>query len=575
MAFYLHLDGVNDYLRFAEPLPASTSDGTGFRDSIRIKFRVHTIGGDSYIRLLSSNISGNANDRIILEANGDRLLVNAGSSAINAFWSGLFPSGLPLNTDIEILLKTVYGSTNKELFLNGVSKGVQATQFQSLGRWYYAGVNFDQYAGIDILEIERIDEHNSANNFRCTASSSSHGTGTPVLNDEVNNYDLTGYNMLTDGSAWINIATGVTAALSDGFTLSASMVAAVTRHATAYSDSIVYSSTFSATKQTTASLQPNMVITDATTGQMRISGLFSANLSLTAVFVGGALVGHSLADTIAFSTSLTASVVHSTALTDSFVLGSNGVFYKTIPSVVTSSYALDSSVAVTKHTSTLLTTTVALSTTITTAKAVEASLTDTLFIGTTLTAQVVGANALLDTLSLYAAIDAHKSVTTSGIQAVISPASTIFGEKHIADSFISSVAYMLVVNGHKNTPVLVSDGYALSSTLTADAYPSIGAALSSSFALSSTFLGSKVVSRPINAFIAYNTIALFHRTSYALLSDTLYAYSVLTGGNQNNAYSRVQYAYPTLTYNAANTTTAPNVARVSSTQNVTHRVVTT
>ncbi|MER2494408.1 hypothetical protein [Catenovulum sediminis] len=204
MTVYIKLDGQDDYLKMQTTMPSSFHDGTGCDAFVRAKFRVDDVS-DSFIRLLSDTKDGSAADRIILETNGDRVIVQSGGGA-NATWNNVFAGALQVGDLIELKVETVYGSTNKRLYINDVDKGTRATQFSSLGRWLYIGANYGERSAISVEEIEFNDSLDTSGNTFFSAADSARGAGTAVLTETLNNNHATMYNGPTDGSAWESTA---------------------------------------------------------------------------------------------------------------------------------------------------------------------------------------------------------------------------------------------------------------------------------------------------------------------------------------------------------------------------------
>lgn len=64
---------------------------------------------------------------------------------------------------------------------------------------------FNGFSEVDVEYIEWQDLSNPSNNSLWDATSSNHGTGTPILSDTISSNDATGVNMPTDGSAWLDL----------------------------------------------------------------------------------------------------------------------------------------------------------------------------------------------------------------------------------------------------------------------------------------------------------------------------------------------------------------------------------
>lgn len=201
MVWVAVLDGTNDYFALGSDVVASTDC------YIEIKFRVESTAGDSFIRLLSDTTTSTViNDRIIVESNGDRVIVNSGGGT-SAIWSNVFGSALADGQVITIRVETT-GTAAKRLWVDGVNKGTANTSFTSLGRWRYFGVNYSSYSNIAIYYIDFTDNLDSDNSHYWDADSSSHTTGTPVLVDTLNSMNASGVNTATDGSVWVDLGGG-------------------------------------------------------------------------------------------------------------------------------------------------------------------------------------------------------------------------------------------------------------------------------------------------------------------------------------------------------------------------------
>lgn len=198
----LRFGGSNEYATLASAI-ASIVNGY-----IEIDFTISSLDSDSFVRLISDTISGTSTDRIIIESNGDRVIVNSGGGTA-ATWSSVFGAALYVGQNIKLRLETT-GTANKRLYINSVDLGTAATSWTSIGRWIYIAVNFGQYGGFDLNYIDITDYDNASNSVYLDPDASSHGTGTPVLLDTANSNDATGVNMATDGSVWINTGSGTT-----------------------------------------------------------------------------------------------------------------------------------------------------------------------------------------------------------------------------------------------------------------------------------------------------------------------------------------------------------------------------
>lgn len=201
MAWVAKTDGVDGYFGLAAAVTASTDA------YIEIKFRIESLTG-TFVRLISNAVSGSNTDRIILENNGNRVIVNSGGGTA-ATWSSVFAGALTVGQIITIRVVTT-GSASKRLYIDGVDKGLASTDFSSLGRWRYFGVNNGEYAHVAFYYITYVDNSNSANNLDLQPDSSSHGAGTAVIVDVANSRDATAVNLPTDGSVWEDLGGGGT-----------------------------------------------------------------------------------------------------------------------------------------------------------------------------------------------------------------------------------------------------------------------------------------------------------------------------------------------------------------------------
>lgn len=210
MPYALLHNGTNQYTQLASAI-ASILNGY-----IEVQFRVEALDGDSFFRILSDTINGTTTDRLILEQNGNRVIFNAGGGTA-ATWTNVFPSGIVVGQIITLRVATT-GTPAKRLYVDGDDRGTANTDFTSIGRYKFLGVNFGQYSPIAVIYAHAVDYDTAANTVTLDAASSDHGTGTPVLVDTTNGNDGTGVNMPTDGSAWVSLGTAaqdLTAATSE------------------------------------------------------------------------------------------------------------------------------------------------------------------------------------------------------------------------------------------------------------------------------------------------------------------------------------------------------------------------
>lgn len=198
MAWALKFDGVNDYAEFGSPT-AQVTDGY-----VEICFIARTTTA-SFYRLLSDELAGSGDHRVILETNGDRLIVRSGGST-NATWSNVLPGGISDGDEIIVRVATS-GTVAKVATVNGVGQGSQNTNETSLRLWEFIGVNSNQFSAQDLKYIHLVDNIGS-NDADWDATASSHASGTPVLTDTISGNDATGVNMPTDGSAWLDLGGG-------------------------------------------------------------------------------------------------------------------------------------------------------------------------------------------------------------------------------------------------------------------------------------------------------------------------------------------------------------------------------
>lgn len=201
MVWVVTADGFNDYFDVGSGVTASTNS------YVEIKFRVETVSGTFY-RLITDSLSSGTQNRVIVETNGDRVIVQSGGLTF-ATWSSVFGSA-PIAGDVITIKVETTGGVAKRLYVNGVDKGTANTNATDLGRWRYFGGDSFNYSNISFFYIDFTDSATPANSSYWDATASSHAPGTPILSDTAGSRNATGTNMLTDGSVWTDLGGGST-----------------------------------------------------------------------------------------------------------------------------------------------------------------------------------------------------------------------------------------------------------------------------------------------------------------------------------------------------------------------------
>jgi len=189
MAFALRFDGQNDIA-----LTASTVLLTGVF-SIKIKFK--------FVTLLSLRtiLGGDANLWIGNILTTNRLGAEVGGLMANR----IEVPAVVLQAGVDYVATLSRDISNDFVLdldgnLSNTKNHVGTVSFDTVGAF-----NSAFFANIEVKSVELIDGATPANNLTLDANASNHGPGTPVLVDIVGTNDATGFNMPTDGSAWIDL----------------------------------------------------------------------------------------------------------------------------------------------------------------------------------------------------------------------------------------------------------------------------------------------------------------------------------------------------------------------------------
>ena len=191
MSFALNFEGVNDYCTTNSTIaiPASTPFVIEYLFSFT----------DDFGRPFGSTLGANNSSRTLHFFSTDTIRLTD-SSGMDADFLASYTK-----TNYNKFRWVRNGSSVLELFLNDVSIGTQAgftgsinidLLGRSTGATSYTSESSLQYLLIDVNAIPLIN---------LDATSSNHGSGTPLLVDIVGTNDATGVNMPTDGSAWLNL----------------------------------------------------------------------------------------------------------------------------------------------------------------------------------------------------------------------------------------------------------------------------------------------------------------------------------------------------------------------------------
>lgn len=193
MVWALRFDGLNDYCSIATPSSYHQSL-TQYRwycklirnnsDSLYIVGRTNNF--ESGIRVTDSSVR-----------------VRYGSSSVT--FSGL---SIPVSTN-ELEIEVQRDGNTHELFINNVSQGTLSSSATSTTTVNTIGRAASNYGDMDLILMELYDAPSGGSLISSyNATSSGHGVGTPVLVETVGGNNATGFNMPTDGSAWVNLGGG-------------------------------------------------------------------------------------------------------------------------------------------------------------------------------------------------------------------------------------------------------------------------------------------------------------------------------------------------------------------------------
>jgi len=196
MAWAIEFDGVNDEMSMANV----SSPGVDFTlefdlliDPVGNYCHVLNSSGFDYVRIGRNGV----NERLIFRSGGVAHIIESNVSANVNTNDGLFHKHL-----------ITYDGADLVYSIDGFSVGT-ATVSTSYTGFVRIGRGAFDYSPQQIKTITYVDLDDSGNNRSYDATSSNHGSGTPILDDiSGNNNDATGVNMPTDGSAWIDLGGG-------------------------------------------------------------------------------------------------------------------------------------------------------------------------------------------------------------------------------------------------------------------------------------------------------------------------------------------------------------------------------
>lgn len=197
MSFALQFDGVNDYVSVSQ----TTSFFNGTTSDAYIEFSLKNTGSTGFLRVYGDGVAG-TQDRILINTNGTEFRYYRGGGV--STWTGLsFDMDAAF---VKFKVATVTASTNKELFINDVSQGVQTSSFQTLQTGTVLGVNFNTYSDFQLKYFRFVDNLDSSNDQYYDAENTSAGS---VLPETTPNFsDGTLINFPTDDNQWINLGGG-------------------------------------------------------------------------------------------------------------------------------------------------------------------------------------------------------------------------------------------------------------------------------------------------------------------------------------------------------------------------------
>tara|TARA_R100000951_G_scaffold14069_1_gene11019 strand:- start:182 stop:1237 length:1056 start_codon:yes stop_codon:yes gene_type:complete len=203
MAWAVETDGVNDYL------VSSTSWVPTDLDNWNLKIRARRLSGTGN-RVLFAN--SDFDDGMYINANtggsGDNLSCFIGGVPIFAPLTGFNTDRLFHDIEVDCVSGVI------ELIVDTVSYGTASRGGLSLSRnkiWFGNRAGTSSWMHQQTEYVDLTDSNTPSNSRYYDATASSHAAGTPILTDTIGGNNATGFNMPTDGSAWIDLGgSGVT-----------------------------------------------------------------------------------------------------------------------------------------------------------------------------------------------------------------------------------------------------------------------------------------------------------------------------------------------------------------------------
>lgn len=203
MAWAVETDGVNDYL------VSSTSWVPTDLDNWNLKIRARRLSGTGN-RVLFTN--SDFDDGMYINANtggsGDNLSCFIGGVPIFAPLTGFNTDRLFHDIEVDCVSGVI------ELIVDTVSYGTASRGGLSLSRnkiWFGNRAGTSSWMHQQTEYVDLTDSNTPSNSRYYDATASSHAAGTPILTDTIGGNNATGFNMPTDGSAWIDLGgSGVT-----------------------------------------------------------------------------------------------------------------------------------------------------------------------------------------------------------------------------------------------------------------------------------------------------------------------------------------------------------------------------
>lgn len=194
MAWVAVFDGVNDYFG-----GISITQPTGV-----VTFRARMMSND-----VSKSVQGvgvNSGGRFYIGIHQSKFIIGLGSGAITGIGNAVDEQFY----DLELVFDFTDNSYTFKVDGNIESSG---TQSASNFTFFEIGRILSNYLDGQVETVELIDANNSSNDRSYDATVSDHGAGTPILVDTVAGNNATGFNMPTDGSAWLDLGgSGITVA---------------------------------------------------------------------------------------------------------------------------------------------------------------------------------------------------------------------------------------------------------------------------------------------------------------------------------------------------------------------------